>query len=64
MLLAYRQHGGPKQGFEEVTMFTTEIGRKFATLVCTVLLSATCVAGAIGPATAHQTGVTTARHTA
>jgi len=45
-------------------MFTTEIGRKFATLVCTVLLSATCVAGAIGPATAHQTGVTTARQTA
>ena len=50
-------------------MFTTEIGRKFAAIVCTILFSATCVAGAIGPATAGQTGthqadVTTARQSA
>jgi len=46
-------------------MFNTEIGRKLAAIVCTVLFSATCVAGAVGPATAHQqTGVTTARQTA
>lgn len=45
-------------------MFNTEIGRKFAAIVCTIVFSATCVAGAIGPATAHQTDVTTARQTA
>jgi hypothetical protein len=50
--------------FEEVPMFNTEIGRKFAAIVCTVLFSATCVAGAVGPATAHQTSVTTARQVA
>ncbi|USU06054.1 hypothetical protein NF700_04405 [Sphingomonadaceae bacterium OTU29MARTA1] len=32
-------------------MFNSEIGRKLATLVCTILFSATCVAGAVGPAT-------------
>ncbi|MEH3159719.1 MAG: hypothetical protein PGN08_12785 [Sphingomonas taxi] len=46
-------------------MFNTEIGRKLAAFVCTVLFSATCVAGAVGPATGnHQTVVTTARLTA
>ena len=45
-------------------MFNTEIGRQFAAIVCTVLFSATCVAGAVGPATAHQTSVTTARQVA
>lgn len=33
-------------------MFNSEIGRKLAAIVCTVLFSATCVAGAVGPATA------------
>ncbi len=32
-------------------MFNSEIGRKLAAIVCTVLFSATCVAGAVGPAT-------------
>ena len=32
-------------------MFNTEIGRKFAAIVCTALFSALCVAGAVGPAT-------------
>jgi len=32
-------------------MFNSEIGRKLATLVCTALFSAICVAGAVGPAT-------------
>ncbi|MCP3734417.1 hypothetical protein M9979_05935 [Sphingomonas sp. RP10(2022)] len=37
-------------------MFHSEIGRKLAAIVCTVLFSATCVAGAVGPATgSHQT---------
>lgn len=43
-------------------MFTTEISRKLAAIVCTILFSATCVAGAVGPATGHgAANVTTAR---
>lgn len=43
-------------------MFNTEIGRKLTAIVCTVLFSATCVAGAVGPATGHsQAAVTAAR---
>ena len=36
-------------------MFNSEIGRKLAAIVCTVMLSATCVAGAVGPATGIHT---------
>ena len=32
-------------------MFNSEIGQKLAAVVCTVLFSALCVAGAVGPAT-------------
>ncbi|WP_342658763.1 hypothetical protein NPJ82_06625 [Sphingomonas sp. NY01] len=37
------------------TMFTTEISRKFATVACTILMSATCLFGALAPATASHT---------
>ncbi len=47
-------------------MFNSEIGRKLAAIVCTVLFSATCVAGAVGPATgtSHTAVVKAARLTA
>ncbi|NYD90772.1 hypothetical protein [Sphingomonas melonis] len=45
-------------------MFNSEIGRKLAAVVCTVLFSAACVAGAVGPATGGGETVTTARLTA
>ena len=42
-------------------MFNSEIGRKLAAIVCTILFSATCVAGAVGPATGgSQTAIVTA----
>ncbi len=36
-------------------MFTTEISRKFATVACTILMSATCLFGALAPATTSHT---------
>lgn len=46
-------------------MFNSEIGRTLTAIVCTVLFSATCVAGAVGPATGgSQTVVKAARLTA
>ena len=36
-------------------MFNSEIGRKFAAIVCTALFSALCVAGAVGPAAGVHT---------
>ena len=51
MLLAYRHTVVIRFEFQEVPMFNSEIGRKLAAIVCTVLFSATCVAGAVGPAT-------------
>ena len=45
-------------------MFNSEISRKLAAIVCTVLFSATCVAGAVGPAAGGGQAVTTARLTA
>ena len=47
-------------------MFNSEIGRKFAAIVCTIVFSATCVAGAVGPAAGgnHTTVVKAARLTA
>ena len=32
-------------------MFKSDIGRTLAAIACTIVFSATCVAGAIGPAT-------------
>lgn len=31
-------------------MFNTEITRRFTAMVCTIVMSATCVIGAVGPA--------------
>ena len=45
-------------------MFKSEFARKLAAIACTVLFSATCVAGAVGPATGGSQSVTTARQTA
>lgn len=43
-------------------MFNSEFGRKLATVACTLVFSAVCVAGAVGPATASgSTTVTVAR---
>ncbi|WP_374293973.1 hypothetical protein [Sphingomonas sp.] len=36
-------------------MFATEISRKLATIACTILMSATCLFGALAPATASHT---------
>ena len=61
MLMAYRRTVVARFDIQEVSMFKSEISRRFATLVCTVLFSATCVAGAVGPATGgHQTTVANA----
>lgn len=38
----------------------SEIGRKFAAIVCTIVFSATCVVGAVGPATAGSQAVVSA----
>jgi hypothetical protein len=49
-------HGGDKvQKKQEETMFKSEIGRTLAAIACTLVLSATCVAGAVAPATAGTT---------
>jgi hypothetical protein len=32
------------------TMFNTDLARRFAAIVCTVVMSATCIVGAVGPA--------------
>jgi len=46
-------------------MFNSEIGHKLVAIVATVLFSATCVAGAVGPATGgSQTVVKAASFTA
>ena len=34
------------------TMFNTDLARRFAAIVCTVVMSATCIIGAVGPAQA------------
>jgi len=66
MSLAYRRTVVPRFDIQEVIMFQSDIARKLAAVVCTVLFSATCVMGAVGPATAgtHQTDVTAARQAA
>ena len=33
-------------------MFNTDLARRFAAVLCTVVMSATCVLGAVGPAQA------------
>ncbi|HEX8384254.1 MAG TPA: hypothetical protein VF592_12860 [Sphingomonas sp.] len=33
-------------------MFNTDFARRFAAVLCTVLMSATCIIGAVGPAQA------------
>jgi len=38
-------------------MFNSDIGRKFAALVCTIVFSATCVLSAVLPAQAGQNSV-------
>ncbi len=40
-------------------MFNSDTSRKLAAIVCTVLFSATCVAGAVGPAAASHSVATT-----
>ena len=37
-------------------MFNTDFARRFAAILCTVVMSATCVIGAVGPAHAGLTG--------
>ena len=64
MLLAYRHKVVTRFRIQEVSMFKSEIARKLAAIACTVLFSATCVAGAVGPATGGSQSVTTARQTA
>jgi len=64
MLLAYRHKVVTRFRIQEVYMFNSEISRKLVAIVCTVLFSATCVAGAVGPATGGGQAVTTARLTA
>ncbi|NIJ29927.1 hypothetical protein FHT00_001874 [Sphingomonas insulae] len=41
-------------------MFNSDIGRKLAAIVCTVVFSATCVVGAVGPATGGSQGAAAA----
>jgi hypothetical protein len=33
-------------------MFNTDLARRFAAIVCTIVMSATCIVGAVGPAQA------------
>ncbi len=33
-------------------MFNTDLARRFAAILCTVVMSATCIVGAVGPAQA------------
>ena len=40
-------------------MTNSRLGRTFAAIVCSVLVSAACVAGAVGPATAVPAPVAT-----
>ncbi len=46
-------------------MFKSDIGRTIAAIACTIVFSATCVAGAVGPAATHNAAtVSAARQTA
>jgi hypothetical protein len=64
MLLAYRRTVVTRFSKQEVSMFNvaanSEIGRKLAAIVCTIVFSATCVVGAVGPATAGSQAVVSA----
>ena len=44
----------------ETEMFNTDFARRFAVLLCTVVMSATCVIGAVGPAHAGLTSAAAA----
>ncbi|MGR6328186.1 hypothetical protein ACU5AX_03885 [Sphingomonas sp. XXL09] len=59
------KQAAPRFRIQEVSMFKSDIGRTIAAIACTIVFSATCVAGAVGPAATHHAAtVSAARQTA